>query len=382
MSRQFMFFLSFCMIWYTACTKVTNSDKCQDGFLDPGEECDTDELAYGSCQDLGYYRQTGNLLCLSDCTLDRSVCQERCGDGVLQELHEECDQQEFGGLTCDSLGLGGGNLACTSECLIDTSSCEIQPVCGDQQILAPVEQCEGDDLQEESCQTQGFSGGTLSCGDDCRFDTSACEVPAVCGDQVVTTPTEQCEGTDLQGQTCQTQGYAGGTLGCDGACRFNFSACDPIVSLCGNGVIDSGETCDGQNLGGVTCVGEGFAGGNISCTGNCNIDTSGCEPFPDTCGNGVWDGGEACDGTDLNGASCIGLGFSGGQLACAGDCMSFDTSPCVTYVCGDNIIQSENGEVCDGSDLAGQTCSSRGHYGGTLACSGDCSSFDETYCID
>ena len=113
-------------------------------------------------EELGYYRQTGNLVCTSDCTLDLSVCEEYCGDGVRHELYEDCDQQEFGGVTCDSLGLGGGNLACTSECIIDTSSCEIQPVCGDQVILEPVEECEGDDLQGESCQTQGFSGGTLA----------------------------------------------------------------------------------------------------------------------------------------------------------------------------------------------------------------------------
>jgi len=109
------------------------------------------------------------------------------------------------------------------------------------------------------------------------------------------------------------------------------------------------------------------------------VDLSGCEPFPETCGNGVWDNGEACDGGDLHGASCVGLGFAGGQLACSGDCQ-FDTSPCMNSLCGNGI--REDGEVCDGSDLNGETCSSRGYYDGQLACAWDCMSFDESNCVN
>ena len=47
------------------------------------------------------------------------------------------------------------------------------------------------------------------------------------------------------------------------------------------------------------------------------------------CGNNVKEGGEQCDGSDLGGASCQSLGYSGGTLRCRPDC-TFDTSGCYT----------------------------------------------------
>jgi hypothetical protein len=40
----------------------------------------------------------------------------------------------------------------------------------------------------------------------------------------------------------------------------------------------------------------------------------------------------------------------------------------------------DDSEVCDGSDLGGQTCGGRGYNGGTLACAADCLSLDESGC--
>lgn len=48
--------------------------------------------------------------------------------------------------------------------------------------------------------------------------------------------------------------------------------------------------------------------------------------------------------------------------------------------CGDD--NQEPGEVCDGTDLAGQTCADFGCTGGTLACEADCSGFDTSGCTD
>lgn len=47
------------------------------------------------------------------------------------------------------------------------------------------------------------------------------------------------------------------------------------------------------------------------------------------CGNGLTDLGEVCDGLDLNGNSCLTLGYSGGTLACAPGCQDFDVSGCI-----------------------------------------------------
>jgi len=51
------------------------------------------------------------------------------------------------------------------------------------------------------------------------------------------------------------------------------------------------------------------------------------------CSNNIKEGTEVCDGTDLAGQTCISQGFDGGNLACLGDCTGFDTSSCYTISC-------------------------------------------------
>lgn len=48
-----------------------------------------------------------------------------------------------------------------------------------------------------------------------------------------------------------------------------------VVTVCGNGVIESGEQCDGAALGGTTCVSRGYVSGSLSCS-LCNFNTSSC----------------------------------------------------------------------------------------------------------
>ena len=49
---------------------------------------------------------------------------------------------------------------------------------------------------------------------------------------------------------------------------------------CGNGIIEPPEDCDGTNLGGQTCVSLGFTGGTLACATDCTFDTSGCTGTP------------------------------------------------------------------------------------------------------
>lgn len=49
------------------------------------------------------------------------------------------------------------------------------------------------------------------------------------------------------------------------------------------------------------------------------------------CGNYVIEGGEDCEGLDLNGQNCYSLGFGGGQLSCDIAC-SFDTYECLAPI--------------------------------------------------
>lgn len=49
-----------------------------------------------------------------------------------------------------------------------------------------------------------------------------------------------------------------------------------VVGRCGNGTKDSGEQCDGNDLGGESCVSLGYGGGALGCKSDCTFDTSAC----------------------------------------------------------------------------------------------------------
>jgi hypothetical protein len=65
------------------------------------------------------------------------------------------------------------------------------------------------------------------------------------------------------------------------------------------------------------------------CQGSCLPD---CTCSVATCGNGVWEGTEECDGTDFGGQSCTTLGYAGGTVACGADC-TIDFSGCTNSFC-------------------------------------------------
>jgi hypothetical protein len=50
-----------------------------------------------------------------------------CGDGVLNQVGEQCDGSDLGTTTCASLGYGGGPLSCTAGCRLDASGCSPCP---------------------------------------------------------------------------------------------------------------------------------------------------------------------------------------------------------------------------------------------------------------
>lgn len=140
-------------------------------------------------------------------------------------------------------------------------------------------------------------------------------------------------------------------------CNAGFACidgrCESLTADCGNGVCDPDET-------------------QSSCPQDCNNGS---------CGNDIIDPAEACDGSQLAGHTCATLpdhDFSGGTLACLGDCSAFDTTHCSTTVCGDLVINIP--EVCDASNIGGRTCVDEGYLTGTLGCSADCLSFDTTRC--
>jgi alpha-tubulin suppressor-like RCC1 family protein len=101
----------------------------------------------------------------------------------------------------------------------------------------------------------------------------------------------------------------------------------------------------------------------------------------DFCGDGKVTAFEKCDEMDLQGQSCITLGYYYGDLACSSGC-TFDESGC-SGICGDSIIDSSAGEECDGSGFNNITCASmneRDPYRGLLTCTSDCK-IDTSTCM-
>ncbi len=272
---------------------------CGDGVVSRFEQCEGDDLQGQTCESEGY--TLGELACdPSTCLLDRSGCVSVCGNGAI-EAGEDCDGGALGGLGCSDVGnFAGGELRCDAECLFDTRDCEtcgnhtLDPgeacddgnqVSGDgcnatctsdetcpNAFLDPGEACDATSFsQSPDCTAHGYHGGWMTCRNDCTVDDSDCLAHGRCGDGALQPTYEICDGAALDGQSCLSLGYYGGTLACEAGCgAFALTDC-ASHGRCGDGDIQSGygEACDGQNLGGQTCQSLGLGIHGLSCSANC-----------------------------------------------------------------------------------------------------------------
>lgn len=202
-------------------------------------------------------------------------------------------------------------------------------LCGNGQLDGD-EECEGSDAMGMTCADINAGVGELSCNPaTCTFDASAC---GACGDGIVQSPREECDGDDLADATCEALGYTGGAVGCAANCQLDISA----------------------------CVGEPVSGGGGGGGGG------GAGPAPGTgpgfCGDGLRNDGEMCEGGDLGGASCASLGMGEGILHCDFSC-EYDTLSCSG---GSGLSKADGGARGlprdPGNDivLVGQACSAAG----------------------
>jgi len=182
------------------------------------------------------------------------------------------------------MGLGNGTLACTNLCNYDTSDCTQYQMssCGDG-IKNGMDICDGTafTLDNNECDRRSLGAGTLACTDTCQLDVSGCDA-----------------GTDL----CAAFGWYDDGI-CD-VCVFHGGLPDRDCDLCG---VDDGicpEWFDTQGLR-WTC----------SSQGRVDVDCG-------VCGNGVQEGAEFCDGLEYGHKSrCIDWGaYTGGEIGCRADC--------------------------------------------------------------
>jgi cysteine-rich repeat protein len=128
---------------------------------------------------------------------------------------------------------------------------------------------------------------------------------------------------------------------------------DPTVGcgpLCGNGLREAPEQCDGAALGGQSCASLGQGTGTLACGADCTFDTSGCQP-PNLCGNGALDPGETCDdGNQANGDCCSSVCQAETGTSCAdGDACNGAETCDATGQCGAGApLDCDDGNFCTG----------------------------------
>ncbi len=175
------------------------------------------------------------------------------------------------------------------------------------------------------------TGEVGSCSDyyeeECNYD------PCGVADDSVAENTEgeiNCE----EGYICNCEFIEGGEF-IKGECVPTWEEIDQPT--CGDGEVDPGEDCDGDNFGDITgCNSLGYEGGDLECTQECKYDLSQCTGGNEEgeCGDGEINNFpyETCDGEELNDKTCSDFGLSGDGLACysagsSNNC-TFDTSGC------------------------------------------------------
>ncbi|MFZ9888614.1 MAG: hypothetical protein ACO3JL_14035, partial [Myxococcota bacterium] len=220
------------------------------------------------------------------------------------------------------------------------------------------------DLRDSTCDVNHCSGGAAvnktnnalcvravpdswTC-DEALFDDTADKCDCGCGarDPDCDSPTATCDTTNCGAGTALS--------------NTNNALCVPSLPAAwecrpaeyGNGICDCGcgvQDVDCANLNDASCAEthceDGFAPAptnNALCTEL-------------TCGDGRVSRGELCDGNNLDGETCVSLGRgTGGVLACASDCLAFDTTGCTgldatvpaAWTC-DEAYYDDDLDICD-----------------------------------
>ncbi len=291
---------------------------------------------------------------------------EICADGQTCLVNGTCPIQLCGngvidaGEACDS-GLPSGNDLCDATCHVSQAA----GTCGDGVMSGALgEQCDdGNQIDSDACN----NACRVRCDSDddctsgiCNEATGVCSAP-YCGDSQVNTYLEQCDDGDLvDTDECRNNCKLACSAHSDcpsGECDFTSMTC---VAPCGNGRLDPGEQCDDDNLSNNDACSNRC---EIRCANDAQCSSGVCDESNgvciDLCGNGVVDAGESCDDrnnsdTDTCTNAC--------RIRCLIGTLCPDGRSCPVHgvcpagLCGDGRIDAE--EQCDdGNTIAGDACS-------------------------
>ncbi|GAB5543799.1 MAG: hypothetical protein SangKO_035590 [Sandaracinaceae bacterium] len=198
------------------------------------------------------------------------------------------------------------------------------------------------------------------------------------------------------------------------------------ADVCGDGRVSGGELCDGDCPtdcdDGLACTTDTLTGSAATCDARCVSEAivacapgdgccaPGCDATTDvdcsaTCGNGVVEEGEVCDGdcptTCFDGLACTTDALVGAAASCSASCSFAPISACVdgdgccapgcdsttdddcSPSCGNGVV--EGTETCDGDCPTtcddGLACTRDGVVGSAASCSATCSFTPLTSCV-
>ncbi len=322
---------------------------------------------------------------------EHEVCgyMQRCGDGIVDEMLEECDE----GMANLESDYGSKSGDCSA------SECRLLPYCGDKVVYGPREACDdgnrdNHDVCLDTCQAAACGDGFVGPGEACdpKADqdcTDACARPS-CGDGLLqgdeqcddgnSDDIDDCLGTCLktgcgdaivqQGEQCD-DGNTVDTDDCLGSC---------LQASCGDGFAHDGvESCDdGNNDNTDDCLDSCKAAScgddlvhqdSEQCDDGNNDDDDGCSSTckHENCGDGVKQSSESCDdGNVLDDDGCsAGCTFEScgdeliqGQEQCD-DGNASNTDDCVACIlaqCGDGVTWEGHEQCDDGNDSQSDGC--------------------------
>jgi hypothetical protein len=286
--------------------------------------------------------------CGSD-SAKKSAPTSLCGNGEL-DPGESCDPS----IAATEAG------ACPASC--SAGGCEVATLtgtplsCNARCVVEPVACADGDGCCPIGCDSASDAECTNTCGDG-QVDS-----PETCDGDCISNCGDACGGLTLAGAatTCSARCVAGAPVGCnsgDGCCPVGCTAdedndCD-AAATCGDGVVDQGESCDGN------------------CPTSC--------PSAGACSVARLSGSAAtCDAQclDFNVTSCV-----GGDGCCPSGCAPETDADC-SMTCGNGSIEA--GETCDGncptSCAAPNACTIATLVGAANTCSAACQQRAVTSC--
>lgn len=291
---------------------------------------------------------------------------------------------------------GGSSSSATNT--TDATETTVGLDCGND-MVEDGEECDGADLGGLGCSDidPAFVGGTLSCGETCTFDASACMISpdaalvslneltsesmasGVDSNDVIEIHNGGGVAADISGWTmsddpmfdpAKTYTFPPGTM-IDAGEFLVLLSIDALTST-GDfpfGISDSNEeTITLADASGVV-VDSVLVDGYKARVSYCRLpDASGpwfqCEQTfgaanqlaATACGNGTLEDPEECDTAELNGATCegLGVGYTGGTVSCSPKC-NVAADACTTtsdLVLNEIDATGENIEIFNGSDAA------------------------------